>query len=132
MNEGADREEAVAATYAEANGGRFQPDDWHAHEQRIVARENVENLKELPMNNETTDDVINELDQADILANRPPGTADKLFNLQDSQEEIYALCVKAEESAQKKPSEDGIKGIEKLMKQSLQALNVRLQTRIFS
>ena len=128
MNENenpAENAPAMAEAYAEANGGQFQPEDWHAREQRNIAQENVQALKELPMNNETTDDVIAELDQADILANRENGTAERLFNLQDSQDEVYAICAKAEESAQKKPSEDGIKGIEKLMKQSLQALNVR-------
>ena len=58
------------------------------------------------------------------ISNRENGTAEKLFNLQDSKDEIFTNCVKIEEISKKKPSEEGIRGIEKLLKQSFQALNV--------
>ena len=102
----------------------YEPQDWHAVEQRAVAAENRSNLKELPMNEAEIEEKVQ---LADIRSNRNAGTAEALFNLEDSKEEIFSLCAKIEEESAKKPSEDGIKGISKLLKQSSQALNVRNQ-----
>ena len=54
---------------AEANaaGQGYQPQDWHAVEQRAVAEANVQILRELPMNDQNADEVIREVDPADIL-----------------------------------------------------------------
>ena len=56
---------------AEDNAGErnegYVPKDWHARMQRSAAAENVSNLRELPMNNVTTNDVIDGLDPVDIL-----------------------------------------------------------------
>ena len=102
-------------------GEGYFPQDWHAIEQRTNAAENRNALKELPMN----DAEIEEKAQlADIRSNRPAGTTEELFNLEDSKEEIFSLCMKIEEESSKKPSEEGIKGIERLLKVSCQALNV--------
>ena len=50
-----------------ANGREYQPKDWHAVEQRAVAEENVQNLRELPMNHQNADEIIREIDPADVL-----------------------------------------------------------------
>ena len=102
------------------NGG-YIPQDWHAIEQRATAAENRSNLLELPMNEAESEDKIQ---VADIRSNREAGTAEKLFNLESSKEEIFSLCAKIEEESAKKPSEEGIKGIERLLKLSCKALNV--------
>ena len=104
------------------NDGAYVPQDWHAVEQRATAAENRSNLKELPMNDTEIEEKV---EPADIRSNRAAGTADKLFNLEDSKEEIFSLCVKIEEESSKTPADDGIKGIERLLRLSCQALNVR-------
>ena len=57
-------------------------------------------------------------------SNRELGTAESLFDLQNSKDEIYANCVQLEQLSKQKPADEGIRGIEKLLRQSLQALNV--------
>ena len=63
MNEGMKNENVSEAVGNEA----YQPQDWHAKDQRAVAEENIQNLKELPMNNPNADEMIAELDPADVL-----------------------------------------------------------------
>ena len=103
---------------------RNEPRDWHAVEQRAAAAENMDHLNELPMNNDSVEDQLEQNAPGDIRSNRKAGTTEELFNLKSSQEEIFTICAKVEEESSKKPAEDGIRGIEKLMKKSFEALDV--------
>ena len=120
--------EAVRANLEETNrrNGGYVPQDWHAAHQRDVAEENRSNMRELPMGNPSPSDEIAETSAGDILSNRSPGTTEALFNLQGSSEEFYTNCVMAENESEKTPAENGIRGIECLIKKSLEALNVSL------
>ena len=62
------REGAMNDSIAEgARNEGYQPQDWHAQEQRAAAEENVQNLKELPMSSTNAEEIIAELDPADVL-----------------------------------------------------------------
>ena len=103
---------------------RREPNDWHAEENRRVADENRTNMSELPMNEVHPNEEMNRNTPADILARREPGTTEALFNPKEMGADILTNCVRATELSGRSPGENGIEGIGKLMKKSLDALNV--------
>ena len=115
MNGNAEREEAVAARTNR---------DWHDEERRRTADENRTNLRELPMNNDA--DEIGRNAPGDILAGREPGTTESLFNPKEMGAGIITNCIRASEISAQSPGEQGISGIGKLMRKTLEALNVSI------
>ena len=115
----------LTAAASDDTNEAWQPQDWHAELTRDAADENRAQMRELPMNDTSTNEELAKNQPADILAGREPGTAESLFG-RDSAGTIVTNCIRAEEASTSTPGQKGLAGIEDLMSKSLDALNVSI------